>query len=121
MYNEGQSFTLRPINLPQDMYNNPLNQHKLPRRVIHFQFNDDPLQPFNVPREQIKPYFPSFEQRFDGIQSPIKLTINNLTLSNICAPNDPYDDPQSINPELSYKYIFQLNKQQNHYGCTILN
>ena len=119
IYNDGQNYTLRPVKLPQDTYNNPLNQHKLPKRVIHLQ-NDDPLQQFNVPREQIKPYFPSFEQRFDGIQSPIKLTINTLTMSNISNTNDPYD-PYYINPELSYKHIFQLNKQQNHYGCTILN
>ena len=39
----------------------------------------DPEQPFNVPREQIKPYFASFEQTFDGVQSPSKLTINILS------------------------------------------
>ena len=42
------------------------------------------MQPFNeftVPRNQIKPYFESFEARHDGLESPANLILNHLNLS----------------------------------------
>ena len=114
IFNEGQSYTLCPINLPQDKLNNPLNQHNLPKRATHLQQKSDPSQSFNVPREQIKPYFPSFEQQFDGVQSPSQLILNTLTMSMQCSQNDPNDSIASI----VYPHIIHIHQQQLHHGYT---
>ena len=122
IFNEGQNFTLCPINLPQDKLNHPLNQHKLPKRVAHILNNPDSNQSFNVPREQIKPYFPSFEQSFDGIQSPTQLIRNTLSMSILCPSDDPNDDPNDPKYKLkistAYQRIFRLNQEQINHGYT---
>ena len=51
IFNDRQNHALCPINLPQDEQNHPLNQHILPKRVIHVQQKDS-RQTFNVPREK---------------------------------------------------------------------
>ena len=82
IFNEGQNYKLRVIPLPPKEQHKFMNTHKTPKRVSTLpgdHSNYHPVNEFIVPRNQIKPYFASFEQQFDGMQTPIKLILNNLT------------------------------------------
>lgn len=81
IFNDGQSYTLRVIPLPQKEQHKFMNKHKHPRRKKSLpgdHSNYHPPEEFNVPRNQIKPYYDSWEKEFDGMQSPNKMVLNAL-------------------------------------------
>ena len=81
IFNEGQSFTLKLIPLHGIDKNNPMNLINKPKRIRNKNgrnLNHELPDTFNVPRSQIKPYYDSFEQQFEGIQSPKILIMNHL-------------------------------------------
>ena len=108
IFNEGQNYKLRVIPLPPKEQHNFMNAHKTPKRVIALpgdHSNYHPIDQFVVPRNQIKPYYPSFEKQFDGMQSPIKLVLNTLT---------------NVNPSIrQYHHMFVLFNVQNKMQYTI--
>ena len=106
IFNNGQSCKLKILPLPPKDKNNIMNQHSHPRRVGNHGNYQIP-EVFTVPRNQIKPYYSSFECQFDGIQSPNKLTLKILTSSY-----DLHD---------KYSIIFHILQKQNTHGCTIEN
>ena len=112
IFNDYQSYTIRIIPLPPFLQNNPMNPIKKSKRLIKSGRNIHPDQTeFNVPRDQIKPYFPSYESQFDGTQSPTDLSINVLT-TNLYPINQHAD----IEPARIYQSLFHLYQQQNEMG-----
>ena len=65
--------------------------------------NYHPPEEFYVPRDQIKPYFDSWEKQFDGMQSPNKMIMNAL----------------AINCTEDYLLMFRIFEQQIMMGYTI--
>ena len=103
IFNDYQNFKIRVIPLIPSEKNNPMNKHKLPKKIINQ--NPDIVEEFNVPRDQIKPYHPSYEHAFDGIQSPINLTIKYI--------NKNIQKYTNIDKQIqSYQILFHLYQNQ---------
>ncbi len=68
---------------------------------------------FNVPRSQIKPYYDSFEQQFDGIQSPKILVLNHLNQSIPKLLNN--NNTNTL--KMQYQRLFAMNKL--HFNCEL--
>ena len=91
IFNDGQSYKLRVIPLPPNEQNKFMNKHRHPRRGSDKKDdrrNFHPPDEFYVPRNQIKPYYESWEQQFDGMQSPNKMVLNALTTN--CQNSETY-------------------------------
>ena len=114
IFNEGQSYKIRVIPLPPIERDKFMNKHRHPKRGKSEGGNGKsgehrnlhPPDEFCVPRNQIKPYYDSWEDQFDGMQSPNKMVLNALTT------NDQDN-------ENKYILIFKIYKQQYDMGYTI--
>ena len=111
IFNNGQSYKIKKIPLPPLKENNPMNKHAPPKRAKQTDPDEEITTEYYVPREQIKPYFKSYETQFDGIQSPIELSINTLT-TNINKVKITNENDNSQN----YQKLFQLYKYQIKMG-----
>ena len=78
IFNEGQNYKLRVLPLPPAQSKNPMNPHKPPKRA--HPTKDRLHGDFIVPREQIKPYYTSYESQFDGLMSPLDLSMELLSI-----------------------------------------
>ena len=111
IFNEYQNYRLRVIPIPPLSKDNvPNNKIKIPRRAGTLSRNIHDIQEFNVPRAQIKPYYESYEEQFDGTQSPIKICINKLS-QPIHQNNTP-----NINIIQKYQTLFHIQHQQLKNG-----
>ena len=109
IFNDGQSYTLKVIPLSPSQQNHPMNQHRYPKHISSR--NLQQIGQFTVPRSQIKPYFPSFNIRFDGTQSPIRILISTLN-------NQIHHNPITSNTIPSYHALFHLYDHQMRMGYT---
>ena len=115
IWNNYQSFKLRVIPMaPIQNKSNPMNPIKIPRNVktIKSQRNHQNIQEFVVPRAQIKPYYKSYEEQFDGTQSPMSILINTITKTIHRNPIDRH------NVQL-YQCLFHLYGQQKQMGYSL--
>ena len=110
IFNNGQSYKIKEIPLPIFQRDNPMNKHAPPKRADPQQPEENIVTEYYVPREQIKPYFESYEIQFDGIQSPIELSINVLT-NSINQTDTTESDKTQI-----YQILFQMYNQQISMG-----
>ena len=79
IFNDGQSIRLRVIELPE-ADRQAMNEGKLPKRGVL-----EPEDPkfdgtFVVPRSQIKPYYKSFELKYDELKTPLQRVVLALQL-----------------------------------------
>ena len=111
IFNNGQSYKIKKIPLPPLKQNNPMNKHAPPKRAKQIDPDEEIITEYYVPREQIKPYFKSYETQFDGIQSPIDLSINVLT-NNV----NKIKITKQIDNSQNYQRLFQLYKHQINMG-----
>ena len=82
-FNDGQSFTVRLPSLDDVAVDAQfMNSPKIPRRgrMIEAEVDDkgQTLEPFTVPRSQLKPFFESFEDRHSGIAVPTNVALRFL-------------------------------------------
>ena len=75
IFNDRQSFKLRLLPMIGIGTDNPMNKQYIPRRKSRKSplqntrnFNADVIYEFTASRDQIKPYYESYEQEFDGTQ-----------------------------------------------------
>ena len=110
IFNNGQSYKIKDT-ITMQRRNNPMNKHAPPKRAKQINQDEEVTTEYHVPREQIKTYFKSYETQFDGIQSPIELSINALTTNiNKVKINNENDNSQN------YQKLFQLYKYQIKMG-----
>ena len=105
IFNDKQNYKLRVIPLPPLEANNPMNKHKVPKRGTSHGRNNHPITEFTVPRDQIKPYYPSYESQFDGTESPLQILVAHLIPSN-----HQYD------PTQKYHALFHICDMQMRMG-----
>ena len=120
--NDYQTYKLRVIPLPPNETDNPMNKHQPPKRYNKHERHAFPVDVFNVPREQIKPYYDSYESQFNGVQSPMQIVMNYMVkiikISNQeSANNNKYSNQSPYTTKIYYK-LFYLYQQQLSYGYT---
>ena len=115
IFNNYTTFTIKVIPLPTFEQNKPLNRHiktkKQSKPKISERRNCHEIEQFNVPRDQIKPYYESYESQFDGTQSPIHILINTIT-NTIKSKNER-------DQITSYQCLFHLYDQQSQMGYNL--
>ena len=115
IFNDYQSFTIKVIPLPTFEKNKPLNQHIKTRKQtlpkVSQRRNCPITEQFNVPRDQIKPYYESYESQFDGTQSPMHILINTIT--NTIKSKDKHEQITS------YQCLFHLYELQSQMGYNL--
>ena len=74
---DNETFRIKVIALPYAESGNPMNPMKIPRRRRNIEITG-PVTEFHVPRCQIKPYFKSYEERWNGDESPSALALRCL-------------------------------------------
>ncbi len=93
---EQNKIRLRIIELPKNhpAKDNPMNRYTVPIRGNTI--NTDNLKEFTCNRTQIKPYYESYNEQYDGIQSPAEIAIKALqkTLDDEC---DTVNEIQILN------------------------
>ena len=113
VFNDGNNYRIRIINLSQEEEEKWMNKRKIPKRVANMRDEDDPRGPvteFVVPRNQLKPYYCSFEDRLKQIErsnnsraavvgeSPAALAMNSLRTSDRFSTHPTDSDYQSERP-----------------------
>ena len=110
IFNNYQNYRLRIIPL-SPLNPNPTTNHKLPRRASTLNRNNHEIQEFNVPRDQIKPYSPSYEDRFDET-NPDQILIQSLN-------NTINNNPKHPSNVQHYKSLFHLYHTQTQMGYSL--
>ena len=83
IFNDGNNYKLKVIDLPNPERLKAMNKHKIPRRRKHMNRTDSsPITEFTVPRSQIKPYFQSYDERNANNESPASFALRTLQSSS---------------------------------------
>ena len=96
-----------------------MNKHQPPKRCKH-ERHAFPVDVFHVPREQIKPYYDSYESQFDGIQSPMQIVMNYMVniVNKFKQKSINNNNNYSTHIIKAYYKLFYLYQQQLSYGYT---
>ena len=79
IFNDGNNYKIRVIELPPEEAMKAMNRRKVPRRRRHIERTDSgPVTEFTVPRNQLKPYFRRYEDRVEANESPASLALQSL-------------------------------------------
>ena len=112
-FNNQQNFKIRVIPMMDNNNNNPMNKQKVPMKKttgINGSTVAIPIE-FNVPRSQIKPYKKSFEEQFDGTQSPAQIAILALNdhIQTVSGSSSLYQDKShSTHLAIFYKQMLSI-------------
>ena len=115
IFNNYGSFKLKVIPLSPLERDNPMNPIKIPKRgkpAPHSR-NNHSINEFIVPRTQIKPYYKSYEEHFDGTQRPNNILINEITKMIY---NNNINDINNKENEQLYKCLFHIYQEQTNMG-----
>ena len=115
IFNDYQKCRIWIMPLPPLEANNPMNPQKIPKRTQSQARNRHQIQEFNVARKHIKPCLQSYEQQFDGTQSPNELSIN--LLSSKLYSNDNLNNYSDYHQQ--YHTMFYLYSKQKQMGYTL--